>query len=935
MASELAKLFDPVAVARAKKGAIDPKKDEQALHRAGAIGMLFNILGRTGGASAEAVNALVDKDPSTTFGGGIKEGLLGRADVSYSDVLGNLGVENRYAKSIGGFVGDVALDPLTYIGVKKFKGVSETDALLQAARSGSDDVAGEASRIMAESPTRVGLTVAGTPFSSGRKVASIPVGKSRIAEKLLGPVEDRKLGARMFSREAELPLGLNEMSRVIDNSHNAQFTQFDAKLKQLYKGLDPDEKAAIYHALDTGVDLKSTPVKYEDKTRFANLGEYVEASRKLSDEMFVDEAELGLFTRVRDGREPRAFKEYRDNYVYRFYRKPPVDELESGFTQVPNSIGGSERSGFQKKRTADVTAAEAKEMGWDPIEDIQEVMMLRASKHFRSQAAGTMIRDSIDRFGLSADEFAKLPKGQVKDMGWVPASKVAGPVAQKMGDRYVPEFVARSLNQAWDTFKGKTTGSEVLKLHDKVMQNWKFLNTSVLPGYVVRSSMGDTLLNAADGVWNPARYTQAMKVLRDRDMINERSLRASIGQPLDDLVAGENNIKVAGKNLPTSQVLDLYYQSGAKSGFIPSEVATSMSNLEKRTIGNRLSNAKAKVGDVSEKREDFFRLAHFIDALGDEYKSGKGKLDWNQAAEKAGQRVRKYNIDYGNLSSFEQNVMRRVIPFYSFMRRATPLNMELLFTKPGFMAMYPKGQDLMQGLLGTEDADGEMLVPQWIREMAPVRLALGKQEERNAAQALFGMRGGAGQGEAAFLNFAGETGGIAPLGALAAPVGAANELVQGNPGGVLRELINPIQAGYTPLAKLPIEMGTNRSLFTGAEITDKPSWAINSILGGYGRVADKGFTDGNRSSITSNLLGLPIQSSTHSRQEGEWMQRSKARNAANSRLKESALRQRFSNWDSFSEAKKEKLTQGLQLRPSANDAILKKQRRYLTQILGQ
>ena len=34
----------------------------------------------------------------------------------YSDVLGELGVKNKYAKAIGGFVGDVALDPITYVG---------------------------------------------------------------------------------------------------------------------------------------------------------------------------------------------------------------------------------------------------------------------------------------------------------------------------------------------------------------------------------------------------------------------------------------------------------------------------------------------------------------------------------------------------------------------------------------------------------------------------------------------------------------------------------------------------------------------------------------------------------------------------------------------------------------------------------------------------
>ena len=62
---------------------------------------------------------------------------------------------NKWVASIGGFLGDVALDPLTYVGVKPTKGVGKTEALLKAVQSGADDVAEETSRILATNPTRV------------------------------------------------------------------------------------------------------------------------------------------------------------------------------------------------------------------------------------------------------------------------------------------------------------------------------------------------------------------------------------------------------------------------------------------------------------------------------------------------------------------------------------------------------------------------------------------------------------------------------------------------------------------------------------------------------------------------------------------------------------------------------------------------------------
>lgn len=45
-----------------------------------------------------------------------RKGAFGQPSISVSDALRNMGVRNRVALAVGGFVGDVAIDPLTYIG---------------------------------------------------------------------------------------------------------------------------------------------------------------------------------------------------------------------------------------------------------------------------------------------------------------------------------------------------------------------------------------------------------------------------------------------------------------------------------------------------------------------------------------------------------------------------------------------------------------------------------------------------------------------------------------------------------------------------------------------------------------------------------------------------------------------------------------------------
>src|SRR5215218_1887651 len=117
----------------------------------------------------------------------------------------------------------------------------------------------------------------------------------------------------------------------------------------------------------------------------------------------------------------------------------------------------------------------------------------------------------------------------------------------------------------------------------------------------------------------------------------------------------------------------------------------------------------------------------------------------------AGKRVGKFNIDYGNPSSFERRTVRRIIPFYSWMRRNVPLQVELLLTRPGLIAGYAKGNDLMQGLLGTDDGSGDYLIPKWIRDSGPVRVALANNKSSDWIDKVIRGLSGAKQGEAAFV----------------------------------------------------------------------------------------------------------------------------------------------------------------------------------------
>jgi len=113
-------------------------------------------------------------------------------------------------------------------------------------------------------------------------------------------------------------------------------------------------------------------------------------------------------------------------------------------------------------------------------------------------------------------------------------------------------------------------------------------------------------------------------------------------------------------------------------------------NLGIKGVGGaaRDVNPAVKAGRVAGTNiEDFFRGAQWLR----EVKNGA-------TPEMAAGQVNKLHFDYDALAPFEKNVMRRVVPFYTFARRNLPLQMETVMHTPGvvnaqYKPFYQKGPD--------------------------------------------------------------------------------------------------------------------------------------------------------------------------------------------------------------------------------------------------
>jgi hypothetical protein len=74
---------------------------------------------------------------------------------------------------------------------------------------------------------------------------------------------------------------------------------------------------------------------------------------------------------------------------------------------------------------------------------------------------------------------------------------------------------------------------------------------------------------------------------------------------------------------------------------------------------------------MASKIEDQGKLVNFM-----------ANLDLGKSFSEAGEHVDKFLFDYGDLTKFEQEAMKRIFPFYTWMRKNAPLQLEQMLTNP-------------------------------------------------------------------------------------------------------------------------------------------------------------------------------------------------------------------------------------------------------------
>ena len=261
--------------------------------------------------------------------------------------------------------------------------------------------------------------------------------------------------------------------------------------------------------------------------------------------------------------------------------------------------------------------------------------------------------------------------------------------------------------------------SRMLQIYDRMTHFIKLNQTTVMPAFHIRNKLSNNFNN----------WLVIGRDVFDKDL-QKCSFLAMRHQGDMEKLAGLT-CEIDGVAMKWSDLYYLAKQYGViNEGFFARElgVGTQTKGLFKKFLRPKLDptdtknfiayKAGASVGGMVENQD---RLLHFVAQL----RNGK-------TAREATESVNKTLFDYGDLTAFEQDVMKRIIPYYTWLRKNGQLQLEMMLENPKKFQYVDKFFGGIEGMVPDEDRmDNEYIndfALNWIQLPFKVKNPQGREE---------------------------------------------------------------------------------------------------------------------------------------------------------------------------------------------------------------
>lgn len=353
-----------------------------------------------------------------------------------------------------------------------------------------------------------------------------------------------------------------------------------------------------------------------------------------------------------------------------------------------------------------------------------------AARSLKNSKAVTMkdfLHDVASNFGVEA-EFASPGFVKISSEG---LNKEATTILSTMGKEsemmYHPA-VASYIEKFATSVVGDDATMDFLKSYDKLQNFWKASVTSVWPAFHGRNALSNVLQNYLDiglSAMDPRTHVMSTQLIHAQRAMAKLQKEAIGGSAQAQSKIAEISTKkfftdVTGHTWTYGEIVQvaknhniaftsrIVSSSDAAGG--PEAIAEAL--FAAKTVKGKVGRALATPGRIGQDVvgrtvEEQGRLVNFITHL-------KETGDVTMAS----RQTKQFLFDYGNLTSFERNVMRRIIPFYTFTRKNLELQARALITTPGKIAAEVHGfETLGEVISGGEqltDEEREQL-PDWVK----------------------------------------------------------------------------------------------------------------------------------------------------------------------------------------------------------------------------
>ncbi len=581
-----------------------------------------------------------------------------------------------------------------------------------------------------EGPTRTIAGLAGDIILDPTNIA-LPLAAGKIAKGMKALTKIPVIDKQLIKLMPSLaiPKEYKDLKYIMKASQRAGAGKATLQAVKRLGKLSAEDRALILRAQETGESLGP------------KLDPFVQAENKVMQEQAAKEVKAGVL------------EVPKENYAHYAWAKP-----KAGQTPFIREVSAKSKFNIPKQYDSLEAAVKA---GATP--DALVANAKRVAQGNRILASAKFL-DDLTKMPDIAVDIAKAPQG------WRPAAIAAeDPIKAKIAQFAFPDEIANDLEKV---FAPLGADGSFEKAYDNVLNVWKSWTTATRPGFHVRNFLSNTY-----NMWLSGMKPRDFALATDDLLKSAETFIPRLKMTQKEFANLSADLGIVGTGHSAFQDVARTIEQEAKFAR-KSPLAKGLARINPASEENVLVKAGRKLGTQV---EDASRLILFADRL------SKGDTPTQAALV-----VKKYLFDYGELTNFERRYLRRLVPFYTWLRNNIPLQLESAMLHPEKLrkvaTMYKAAERSGEAHSGNVE---EAEKPAWFRDVGGMfRLPISK--------------------DVGFVNP-----GLPFLDLNR--FGVPGEGFMSNIAKGARELTSVL----TPAIKVPAELAANRNIYTGRELWNK------------------------------------------------------------------------------------------------------------------